>query len=563
MMRRLVFLAALAVSTSVSAIESFAPGSENDPRMRATDFLAGTHRYFSAASELLQLKNEIPARNEPLEFLSRLADYALSFGMEERAEVIYRELEAANADPMSLARAQVRLGEFLYQRGYEDRAVSNLRAVRNKIPDAVLPEWQDTMSHALLAQGRYGEAAEVLSDFESPTRSGGPYALYNLGVALINDGRAGQGVNLLDRVGNISAENEEQLSLRDKANLALAYHYLRLQQGGTAIPLFSRVRNSGPLSNRALLGLGWAFLAPRGTLQKKVEVGDEVPSEPNAFKSFSAIGGILPPGFRETDIYKRAGLRPLRLDKVSVDQEAALKRALVPWVELVGRDPIDPAVQEGLLAIPYTLDRLGAHAEARQYYERGIAALEAGRKDIGRTAEYVRSGRMIATIARRTADAESGWTWELKDLPGTQETYYLQALISENRFQEQVKNFRDVELMRNNLEAWSTHIEELQAAFIKRERQHAAGVVADTRNGGQPAVAPAAEDTWEELVALKARILTLRPQLRIASDAQRKLLENLARDELAKQRRRAEKYLVEARFALARIYDRELKGGAP
>lgn len=618
MIRKILLAAAtLCGSMAASAVDLYVPGSDNDPRLRATDYLAADHRYFSAASELLKIQSEQPDQRLPPDFYRRLADYTLSFGMEERAEIIYRELLAANPDPISLARGRIRAAEFEYQRGYQEQAVEDLLAMREKLPQQVVVDWQDTLARALMAQGRYNEAAEVLTDLDNSSRQSA-YTRYNLGVALINDGRAGQGVNVLDRVGRLSPKNEEELSLRDKANLALGYHFLRQQQGGTAVGVFERVRSDGPLSNRALLGLGWAYLAPQGTKQTKTEIGDEVPNELNSFKSFSTIGVLLRPGFLDTDIYKRAGLRPFRLSKTDQQQEAALKRALVPWVELINRDPIDPAVQEGLLAIPFSLDRLGAHIQAQQFYEKAVAALEAGRKQIDATSEYVRSGRMIDTMIKRTADAESGWTWELKDLPDAQETFYLQGLVAENRFQEQLKNYRDVQLMQRNLDAWMARIDELQAAWLKRESTHVTpqvlfaqgiqnGSPVSAQAGAKPEVlaplklqaaeslsthdstpapAPAPETTessaattplqiapspaaarfdgtWERLQAMKTRIVALRPKLIAAANAQAKLLEGIAQANLASQRRQTEKYLIEARFALARIYDRSLKGEAP
>jgi len=600
-------LAALVAAGSAQAVDLYVPGSDNDPHVRSADFLIGDQRYFSAAAELLQQLGEQPDRQLAPAFYRRLAEATLSFGMQQRADTIYRELGANSTDPVALARARIRVAEFLYQRGHYDEAIQDLNALRPGLPKAAILEWQDTLGRALLAQGRYTDAAQVLLEIKDagPQRA---YTRFNLGVALINDSKAPQGINVLDRIGQMAAKDDDDLAIRDKANLALGYHFLRQQQGGTAVPVFERIRSDGPLSNRALLGLGWAYLAPTGNRQKKQAVGDEVPNELNAFKSFSTIGVLLRPGFLDDDIYRRAGLRSFRLSKASQEEEAALKRALVPWIELVSRDPRDPAVQEGLLAIPYTLDRLGAHIQAQEFYERAIEALEAGRKRIDETTTYVRSGRMITTMVRRTADAESGWTWELKDLPDAQETDFLQTLISENRFQEPLKNYRDSLLMRRNLEAWSARIDELQASYAKREqpavpadvlvtRQLERGAADDAADLPVVATPPvelkAAEDltvpdapatpapTPESAVALQTsetppptafdgiferlqkiedRIAAVRPKVSAAADQQAKLIEKLALDDLAEQRRTTEKYLIEARFALARIYDRNLKG---
>ncbi len=608
MIRKILLAASVAVALPAAAIDRYVPGSQDDPHVRAAEFLIGDQRYFSAASELLQVLGDDPDQQFTPVFHRRLAEATLSFGISERASTIYRELGPNGETALSVARARIRVAEFLYQRGNYPKAISELEAIRATLPKEAVLEWQDLLGRALIASGRYRDAAAVLGEI----KNAGPqkaFTRYNLGVALVNDGRVGQGLNVLDRVGQINAIDDDELALRDKANLALGYHFLRQQQAGTAISIFQRVRSDGPHANRALLGLGWAYLLPTGKQQKKVAVGDEgaPPEAQAAFQSLSTIGVLLRPGFLEDNIYQRAGLTAFRLTKASADEEAALKRALVPWVELVGRDPIDPAVQEGLLAIPYTLEKLGAHIQAQAFYEQAISALEAARKRIDDSSAYVRSGRMITTMVRRTADAESGWVWELKDLPDAEETYYLQRLIAGNRFQEQLKNYRDSLLLKRNLEGWAARSVELQASWLARQapavptelllaRQQlnkpsaespvvptpplalqnsealvAAGGTAPPPAGNDPSLAlrtsgaPAAGafiGVYERLDVLKARAASLLPKVQSVTERQAKMIETLALSNLADQRRVTEKYLIEARFALARIYDQQIKGAA-
>lgn len=608
-MRKVWLATAIAFALPAAAVDSYVPGGETDPRVRSADFLIGDQRYFSAATELLQVLAEKPAQRLSPVFYRRLADATLNFGITQRAETIYRELAIDRGNALSVARARIRVAEFLYQRGSLKQAIADLEAVRPGLPKEATLEWQDLLGRALIAQKRYGEAVAVLTEI----KDAGPqkaFTRFNLGIALVKDGRVGQGVSVLDRVGQIDAVDNDELALRDKANLVLGYHFLRQQQAGTAINVFQRIRSEGPFSNRALLGLGWAYLAPQGKQQKKFAVGNERASSDSSrsFQTLSTIGVLLRPGFLDDDIYQRAGLQAFKLSKASADEEEALKRALVPWLELVGRDAIDPAVQEGLLAIPYTLDRLGAHIQAQQFYEQAIAALESGRKRIDESSYYVKSGRMIATMVRRTYNAESGWSWELKDLPDAEETYYLQSLIAGNRFQEQLKNYRDLLLLKRTLENWTARADELQGSWLSRQQPEvptdvllarrlnpspetsaAAPVVptpaltlrssdallAGDRGGAaivppqepplplQTAAAPAAAafvGVYEKLDALKSRVAVLLPQTKALNERQARMIEKLAQDNLAEQRRVTEKYLIEARFALARVYDRQLKG---
>ena len=607
MRRVLGFLLAFTCG-SAAAVDIYTPGGDNDPRIRSAQYLAGNARFLSAAALLAQVQAEAPQKRFAAPYYRDLATDTLSFGMPQRAEVIYREQIADAKDPLSLAQARLRLADFYYQRSYYQQASTELSTVRAQLPQQLLLNWQDLQSRVLLAQGRYGEAADILTQASSGDMTN--FMRYNLGVALINDGRVGQGVNMLDRVGRLSPTDSDSLALRDKANLTLGYHFLKTQQGGTAVPIFGRVRTDGPYSNKALLGLGWAYLAPHGNKQKKAELGDEAPTDQTAFTSFATIGVLLRPGYIDSDsIYKRAHLTPFHLSGKNADEEAQLKQALVPWVELTGRDSIDPAVQEGLLAIPYVLDRLGAHIQAEQYYDRAIASLEETRTRLDAAEEHVRSGRMVKTMIDHDPNAESGWTWKLKSLPDAPETFYLQTLLAENSFQEALKNFRDARLLQRNLEFWKARMNELQQSYQTRTGQgldltptpqqeanaRAAAVEAgetpdaasaqqlqmsnhlSAYNGqGSPdgpdseapvslqlAQSPGADKfvgAFERMQALRARIDTLLPQLAADEKTQGVLLQDIAIDDLEKQKTVNEKLLVESRFALARIYDSELKG---
>jgi len=318
MKRLLGFVLAVASGAAAAAdvgnaANIYTPGGDNDPRVRSAQYLAGNNRFLSAAALLREVQTEAPQKRFAPPYYRDLAADTLSFGLPQRAEVIYREQIADAKDPLSLAQARLRLADFYYQRAYYQQASTELSTVRQQLPPELLINWQDLQSRVLLAQGRFGEAADILTQANSGDMT--DFMRYNLAVALINDGRVGQGVNMLDRVGRLNPTDSDSLALRDKANLTLGYHFLKTQQGGTAVPIFGRVRTEGPYSNKALLGLGWAYLAPRGTKQKKAELGDEMPPDQTAFTSFATIGVLLRPGYIDSDsIYKRAKMTPFHLN---------------------------------------------------------------------------------------------------------------------------------------------------------------------------------------------------------------------------------------------------------
>jgi tetratricopeptide (TPR) repeat protein len=572
---------------------SYAPGESDDPRIRSARFLGYDQRQYSALTELLNMRQDGRWELMPEDYQWLLAQAHVDFAMRGSAMPIYDSLAETTSDSLLLARSRLRLAELQFQRGYTDESRKTLNAMRENLPKDIIVDWQDLMARVLMEDGRFGEAQAVLSEFKTGDEQS-PYTRYNLAIALLNDGQIQKGRDVLDRLGRIRVVDLETLALRDRANLTLAWNFLKAQLGGTAKPIFYRIRTEGPYSNRALLGLGWAELAPRGERQMR-----DLPDDQTPFTTFSSLGGLLRPGFLERDVFKRANLR-FRLGDISKDEEEALARALVPWVELTNRDPMDSAVQEAWLAIPYSLERLGAHQQALQYYQRAAEELDKNRRRIAVAEESIKGNRMVETIVRRDIDAESGWEWRLRDLPDAPETYYLQNLLAEHRFQEALKNYRDIRLPRN-LDRWAARLSEFELAYVARgqggdeaetaqvlklakegwiepwrgmtiplrleEGLSAPGAFDDpltpTELGPMPltlAAAPARfNGPLERIARLRAVKDRLREQLAAAGGEQAKLLQHMAIRELRGQKLAVDKYLVEARFALARLYDTVLK----
>ncbi|MES0872406.1 tetratricopeptide repeat protein [Sinimarinibacterium thermocellulolyticum] len=598
-MKHALALLMLGAALTADATDVYRAGAAEDPHVRVAEYLNRDGRHLSAIVELRLLDPTDAPQRMPEAYRWQLADSYLSFGMRDRAQAIYRDLERTSQDKLRLGRAQLQLAEFEYTRGYWAEARATLYRMRETLPQELVEDWQDLLARVLMAEKRYGDAAEVLTDLDNSERQSA-YTRYNLGVALINDGRAPQGLTALDRIGRLVPSNLEELALRDRANLSLGWYFLQAQQGGTAKPLFERVRLEGPFSNRALLGLGWAELAPQGERVRKARIGDEPDTDASPFTTFSTLGVLLRPGFTEEDIFRRAGLSSFRLSKASKKEEQALAKALVPWVELISRDPMDTAVQEAWLAIPFTLDRLGAYTQALEYYEKAIEVLEEARRRMQAAKVSIRQGRMVETIVRREIESEAGWRWKLLDLPDAPETYFLQHLLAEHRFQEALKNYRDTRMLQRSLESWSQRLSAAEQAHAASDRPpgdaealirraqrrwtppwagleivlraesslsvpvaHGDGAYAEPelRPRLRLAASPARfNGPVERARAAQQRLADLKRQLAAAAEAQSKLLQDMSLADLDRQQQQIERYLIEARFALARLYDRHQKG---
>jgi hypothetical protein len=74
----------------------------------------------------------------------------------------------------------------------------------------------------------------------------------------VRSGRVNEAAELLNELGDMDPFNQELTALRDKANVALGYALLQDGQPYAAKSPLQRVRMEGPFSNKALLGVGWA-----------------------------------------------------------------------------------------------------------------------------------------------------------------------------------------------------------------------------------------------------------------------------------------------------------------
>ncbi len=255
-------------------------------------------------------------------------------------------------------------------------------------------------------------------------------------MALVRAGDTARGRQFLEQVGTMPAANEEQASLRDRANLALGFALLQQQGGDEPAAVLSRVRLDGPFTNKALLALGWA--------------------EANAN-------------------------RP--------------ERALVPWLELQQRKILDASVQESLIAVPYAYVKLASNGQASQQYRSAVDAFTRESRRIDESIVAIRQGGFLDSILAATPKSDRpGWFWQLETLPDAPHTRYLYHLMASHEFQEGLKNYRDLRLMQANLARWTDSLDAFGAMIEARETGSDAARAAPAGNAGghRPRVAGAA-----------------------------------------------------------------------
>ncbi len=323
----------------------------------------------------------------------------LSLGQHREAREIFEKLLADTTTPAPVRdRAWFYLGKVLYASGHFDQSEKALRAVSGALPIDLESERRLLIAQGLMYRGQFDAAIAELNGWQGPDEWTA-YGRFNLGVALVRANRAEAGHAMLEQVGLLQTTNAELLSLRDKANLALGYALLQAGQPAAARIALDRVRLNGSQANKALLGAGWA-------------------------------------------------------DAASGDYQ----QALVPWVELHGRDLLDAAVQESYLAVPYAYAELSAIGQAVEYYEQAIAAYDAERARIEESITAIRAGRLLTAALAADQGARPDWFAQLTMLPDAPESRYLYHLMAGNEFQEGLKSYRSLEAMSLNLYNWSTSL---------------------------------------------------------------------------------------------------------
>ncbi len=574
--------------------------------------------YFAALTRLLaaQARGELPHHAAESELM--LGGLYLSYGEHRLAGEIFERVLAQSVDPEVNDRAWFFLAKIWYQRGYLDESAGALGRIKNALPDELEPERQMLHAQVLMAQGRFDEALAALTAWRSPSDEWVGYAKYNVGVALVRLGRIEEGARVLDEIGQIEPTSPELEALRDKANVALGYAWLQAAHPVEAKPSLERVRLTGPFSNKALLGVGWSDAETkdyRGALAPWLELRDRNLLDSAVQESLLAV----PYAFAQLGADKQAADHYAdaitaftgEIDRLTKSIDAIEQGQLI--TDLLGQHPDAGVDASGWY---WRLDRVPDTVESRYLYEL-LAS--------NRFQEGLKSYRDLLYLNRNLDHwAESLSAFD--DILDTRQRAYeqrlptidrnlsgvdLDALAShrvelESRLQAIERSEDGVALgTAEQQEQWArltamepklAQLPHDEASDELREKQHflkglldwdlrrdyKARLWAEKKSLGEldrqlheaqrrhHEVSSARDDWPDRFAALTERIAALRPrvqgmqvQAHAALQKQRDFLQGIAVDELKAQRDRLNTYMVQARFALASIYDRAAAEPSP
>src|SRR5512145_2947053 len=337
-----------------------------------------------------------------------VGDFELAYRMHQRAGRAITAVIEGNVEEPVRNEGIFRLSKLYFQKDQPVNAQDAVESIRGAVPPKIRDDLDFLRAQIHMANGRFAEAARILRDLQDAKGLKG-FATYNLGIALIKDGKELEGRQVLDRTGQIHGDDELTLAIKDKANLVLGFKLFKEKDFEGAKLVLDRVRLNGPFSNRALLASGWADAS-----------------------------------------------------------RVRFERALVPWSALVTREVTDAPVQEAMLAVPYAYGKLNVNSKAAVMYGGALEKFDTEVDKLEGSIRSIREGHFLQALAREELKQDADWVVKLRELPETPETYYLLDLMASHDFQESLKNYLDLEQLRRRLDVWNGDLDAFEEIIAQR-----------------------------------------------------------------------------------------------
>ncbi|GAB2507813.1 tetratricopeptide repeat protein [Microbulbifer agarilyticus] len=323
-----------------------------------------------------------------------VGDLELSYRMHREAGRAMEQVLKGDVPQPIKNEAAYRLAKIHYHKQQFANALHALELIEGRVPERVRAEELFLRARVYMQLGRFEEAIALLKGLKGEKSLSG-FVEYNLGIALLKAGETEKGVLELDSLGRNAGSSDTMRALQDKTNLLLGFQLMEAQEYERARTYFDRVQLSGPFSNQALLGAGWV--------------------EANAGR---------------------------------------YDRALVPWQLLTQRKPTNASVQEAMLAVPYSYGKLEVHSTAAVNYGQALDLFGNQVDVLTQSINSIREGKLLEALRRKEASQVKNWVVELRNLPDAPETHYLLELMASNDYQEFLRNYQDLNDLKERNEDW-------------------------------------------------------------------------------------------------------------
>ncbi len=330
-----------------------------------------------------------------------LADSMIGEYLQNEALALYQEVARKSQNSGLKRTAGLRAARLATELGLHSVATEMLNQIDHNNSNSSV-EVAVLRAQIALTKQTPDEAIQALQNKhdlnQAPTWS--IYLYYNVAAILLDQYKNKQGAALLHRLSEIKSQDPEIIALRDQANLSLGYSLLQLGQAKSARQYFEKIRLGGPMSNMALLGMGWSFA-----------------------------------------------------------KEDDFERALVYWTELSNSAHPDTYYHEALLATPYGYSRLDAHAQAAQFYNTTVRRYIEAVDNIKRALSQDFPVTLSALITQAPRTDTSWLQWLLEQLH-TEDEILLTMLMDNAEFQHKLELYRQLLLKDSISDRQKTELQE-------------------------------------------------------------------------------------------------------
>ena len=317
---------------------------------------------------------------------------------------------------------------------------------------------------------------------------------FNLGASYIKANLGSEGAEFIRDVGESSQTSDDMLALKDKSNIVLGYYFLRNKNSREAIDVLENVRLSGPFSDKALLGLGWAYT-----------------------------------------------------------EKQQFRKALIPWMALTEKDPSQITVQEALLAVPYAFMQLKAEDKSLELYKDSIDLYEAVKTEIDLSLGMAKKSSIFNVLLGERSYDDFTISRKIIEHKDSVQGRVLSDLLQDEEFQHMFSTYRDLKQLQSKLLEWREQLSKMKimlrampedASFKRSDKPRSRSVVKDKRY------------YVETVLTLTDRVKLQEDRLTILLGMYESFVQEHVVKALNKKRQYIVTYLSQTRFAMAELLDK-------
>ena len=399
----------------VGLASGFPVFASDEPEHQVEDIPYGTSLYefyqgkeLAAITELAVGQYREQLKNKPEDGQLLLGGLYFSYGLPDEAEQSFLSILEKETSVDTQDRVWYNLGRINYYLHQDEKSLQQFSRIQQTLSPNREAQKNHLLTNLYLRDAQYEQAA--LSTGLIPDKSiWKGYSLFNLGARFLQEGKHEQASDWMSRLYNQDYSDEEWSALKDHAALAIGVDSLQRKQSQSAIENLQRVKLKGPQSNKALLGIGWAW------------------------------------GHQEN-----------------------YDKALTYWSELRDRNQGDRATHESIVAIPFAIEQKGNKAQAVQYYDRAAGRLDQVVIELDEAIDSVRQGELMEVLESSRLLAGRYQTRFHRVPPDTPVTRFLSDLFASEKFQQALREYQELQDMEHTLLSWQQKLPTYQLMLNER-----------------------------------------------------------------------------------------------